>query len=102
MNNSIEKEILSSSSGWVAVILNLIPGLGTGYIYQRRWKAYWLTIIFSFIWILTCLYMVLSIDPSDPAIFSGDFYRVFGLFAIAIFTSIEAGIKLKSSRKVKS
>lgn len=27
----------------MAVVLNLIPGLGTGYLYQRRWKAYWLT-----------------------------------------------------------
>jgi len=29
-------QILGASSGWVAVVLNILPGLGAGYIYQRR------------------------------------------------------------------
>lgn len=28
------------SAGWVAVVLNLVIGLGTTYIYQRRSRAY--------------------------------------------------------------
>ena len=29
-----KQEILAASSGWVAVVLNVVPGLGTGYLYQ--------------------------------------------------------------------
>ena len=36
--------ILAASAAWVAVLLNVIPGLGAGYLYQRRWKAYWITV----------------------------------------------------------
>ena len=43
-------EILASSKGWVASFLNFLPGLGSGYLYQRRWKPYFFTIIAS-----TCL-----------------------------------------------
>ena len=38
-----KKQVLASSAGWVAVVLNVIPGLGAGYLYQRRWKPYWIT-----------------------------------------------------------
>ena len=37
------EQILGASAGWVAVLLNVLPGLGAGYLYQRRWKAYWIT-----------------------------------------------------------
>ena len=37
------EQILAASAGWVAVLLNVIPGLGAGYLYQRRWRAYWIT-----------------------------------------------------------
>ena len=37
------EQILAASAGWVAVVLNLVPGLGSGYLYQRRWRAYWIT-----------------------------------------------------------
>ena len=37
------EQILAASAGWVAVLLNLVPGVGNGYLYQRRWKAYWIT-----------------------------------------------------------
>ena len=37
------RDILAASAGWVAVTLNVVPGLGAGYLYQRSWKAYWIT-----------------------------------------------------------
>lgn len=37
------KEILAASAPWLAAVLNVLPGLGAGYIYQRRWRAYWST-----------------------------------------------------------
>ena len=38
-----KQEILAASAGWVAVSLNVVPGLGAGYLYQRRWEVYWIT-----------------------------------------------------------
>lgn len=34
-------EIIAKSAGWLGVVLNLGCN-GTGYIYQRRWRAFWL------------------------------------------------------------
>lgn len=36
------KRILAASSPGLAALLNVLPGLGAGYIYQRRWRPYWL------------------------------------------------------------
>ena len=44
------EQILAASAGWVAVMLNVIPGLGAGYLYQRRWKAYWITSALGAAW----------------------------------------------------
>ena len=44
------REILAASAGWVAVTLNVVPGLGAGYLYQRRWKAYWITSALATTW----------------------------------------------------
>ena len=37
MSYPSKEEILASSKGWVASFLNFFPGLGSGYLYQRRW-----------------------------------------------------------------
>ena len=34
-----KQEILAASAGWVDVTLNAVPGLGAGYLNQRRCKA---------------------------------------------------------------
>ena len=46
------QEILAASAGWVAVTLNVVPGLGTGYLYQRRGKAYWITSALATTWFI--------------------------------------------------
>ena len=98
MQTLTRKKILSYSSGWVGVVLNLLPGLGTGYIYQRRWTAYWLTILFSIICTGIGLYKDLSIDPSDPVLIQQDSIDFWGLIAITIITAIEAGFKAKDAK----
>ena len=45
-----KQETLAASAGWVAITLNVVPGLGTGYLYQRRWKAYWVTSALANTW----------------------------------------------------
>ena len=98
MKKPSQDEILSSSSAWVAILLNVLPGLGTGYIYQRRWSAYWATIISSTIWIFIGIYRDRALDPSDPAVNQEGLFGFLGLLFIAIFTSLEAGFKVKSTK----
>ena len=50
MSYPSKDEILASSKGWVASFLNFLPGLGSGYLYQRRWTPYFLTLAASTAW----------------------------------------------------
>ena len=43
MDKLSKEQVLASSSGWVASLLNFLPGVGTGYLYQRRWLTYFIT-----------------------------------------------------------
>ena len=45
-----KQEIAAASAGWVAVTLNVLPGLGAVYLYQRRWKAYLITSALATTW----------------------------------------------------
>jgi len=57
MSNLSKVEILASSKGWVGSFLNLLPGLGSGYLYQRRWKPYFLTIAATTSWFALGLFL---------------------------------------------
>ncbi len=101
MEKDSKNEIIAASSIWVAVLLNFIPGLGTGYIYQRRWKCYWITNIACSIWIIIGFYNQLSIDPNDP-ISQDSNTNFLGLLIISLITSIESYLcarKLRSTEK---
>tara|TARA_Y100001968_G_scaffold326967_1_gene371060 strand:+ start:2988 stop:3296 length:309 start_codon:yes stop_codon:yes gene_type:complete len=98
LQNQSKEEIIASSSIWVAIILNLIPGIGTGYIYQRRWKAYWITTVSAGIWLAIDFYNQLSLDPNDPSYIERPNSNFIGLFIISIITSIEAYISIKNER----
>jgi len=92
-------QILGASSGWVAVVLNILPGLGAGYIYQRRWKAYWLTSVVSSLWVLIGLIRQLKVESADLASIQSDQVGFYGLFAIAAITACEAGVAVKNVRE---
>ncbi len=100
MNENLKKEILASSSGWVSALLNFFPGLGVGYIYQRRWRAYWITTLTSIIWLIYTFYNDLTIDHLDPLETSNDSISFLGLFLIAVITSFEAWIAVKHAKKI--
>ena len=90
-----KQEILAASAGWVAVTLNVLPGLGGGYLYQRRWKAYWITSALATTWFV--LGAVLGQDAgrggaSKPVSWSG------GLVTLAAGTAVEAGLAAKKAR----
>ena len=88
------KEILSASAGWVAATLNIFPGLGTGYIYQRRWKQYWITAVIATGWFIAG-----ALLGGDDKEIQNQLIGFLGLLILGIATSIEAGYSVKKSRE---
>ena len=92
-----KKEILAASAGWVAVTLNVVPGLGAGYLYQRRWKAYWITSVLATTWFV--LGAVLGQEPDGAVEIQNQLIGLLGLVALAVGTAVEAGLAAKKSRE---
>ena len=91
------REILAASAGWVAVTLNVVPGLGAGYLYQRRWKAYWITSALATSWFV--LGAVLGQGAEGAEEMQNQLIRLCGLVALASGTAVEAGLAIKKSRE---
>ena len=92
-----KKEILAASAGWVAVTLNVVPGLGAGYLYQRRWKAYWITSVLTTTWFV--LGAVLGQEADGAEEIQNQLIGLLGLVALAAGTAVEAGLAAKKSRE---
>ena len=86
-------EILASSEGWVASFLNFLPGLGSGYLYQRRWKPYFFTITASVAWFALGFVFQGDSEPSQ----SEQIIGISGLLFISIVTIIEANLAFKKA-----
>ena len=65
MSHPSKDEIIASSRGWVASLLNFLPGLGAGYLYQRRWKPYFLTIFAGTAWFTLGFFLQGDSEPSQ-------------------------------------
>jgi len=92
-----KREILAASAGWVAVTLNVVPGLGAGYFYQRRWKAYWITSAMATTWFVVGA--VLSQGAEGAEEMQNQLVGLAGLVALAAGTAVEAGLAVKKSRE---
>ncbi len=92
-----KREILAASAGWVAVTLNVVPGLGAGYLYQRRWKAYWMTSVLATTWFV--LGVVLGQEADGAEEIQNQLIGLLGLVALAAGTAVEAGLAAKKSRE---
>jgi hypothetical protein len=87
-----DKAILAASAPWLGALLNVVPGLGSGYIYQRRWRAYWITTALATGWFLLGAVLggadraadLSAADPTDQLIGLG------GLLLLAAVTAAEA------------
>ena len=90
------QEILAASAGWVAVTLNVLPGLGAGYLYQRRWNAYWITSALATTWFV--LGAVLGQDAEAAEEVQNQLVGLGGLVALAAETADEAGWAVKKAR----
>ena len=91
-----KQEILAASAGWVAVILNVLPGLGAGYLYQRRWKAYWITSALATTWFV--LGAVLGQDAEAAVELKNQLIGLGGLAVVSAGTAVEAGLAAKRAR----
>ena len=86
MDTPSKEQILAASSGWVATTLNLLPGLGAGYLYQRRWLPYFLTGGLTIAWFVLGAILNGETEPTKTEQLIG----IGGLFFISITTMIEA------------
>jgi hypothetical protein len=90
------EQILAASAGWVAVLLNVVPGLGAGYLYQRRWKAYWITSTVATAWFVAGALLGQNADGAAEA--QNQLVGLIGLLLLAAITAAEAGLAVKRVR----
>ena len=86
-------QVLAASAGWVAVLLNVVPGLGAGYLYQRRWRAYWITSAVATAWFVAGALLAQDADAAAEA--QNQLVGLIGLLVLAGGTATEAGPRLK-------
>ena len=91
------EQILAASAGWVAVALNVVPGLGAGYLYQRRWKAYWITSALATAWFVAGA--VLGQNAEAAAEAQNQLVGLIGLVVLAGVTASEAGLAVRRNRQ---
>jgi len=89
--------VLAASAPWLGALLNVLPGLGAGYLYQRRWRAWWITSFLATGWFV--LGAVLQGDPAavapDPRI---QLAGLAGLLLLAAVTAVEAFLAARRAR----
>jgi hypothetical protein len=90
-------QILAASAGWVAVVLNVVPGLGAGYLYQRRWKAYWLTSALATSWFVAGAVLARNADAATEV--QNQWVGLIGLLLLAAVTATEAGLAVRKVRQ---
>jgi len=93
MDNLSKEQILAASSGWVATTLNFFPGLGAGYLYQRRWIPYFVTGGAATTWFFLGAILNGDTEPTKAEQLIG----IGGLFLISITTMVEAKIAHKKA-----
>ena len=91
------QQILASSAGWVAALLNVVPGLGAGYLYQRRWKAYWVTSILATALFVAGAALGQNADPETEV--QNQLVGLIGLLLLSAVTATEAGLAVKRVRE---
>ena len=98
MNKLSKEQVLASSSGWVASLLNFLPGVGTGYLYQRRWLPYFITTGVVTAWFVIGIILQGDKEPSQTEQLIG----ISGLFLISTITVVEANLAFKKAVKIVS
>ncbi|MEB3350662.1 MAG: hypothetical protein VKO00_11680 [Cyanobacteriota bacterium] len=94
------EQILAASAGWVAVVLNVVPGLGAGYLYQRRWRAYWITSALATAWFGAGAVLGRNADAAAEA--QNQLVGLIGLLVLAAVSAAEAGLAVRRVRQTLS
>ena len=97
MTSPSREQVLAASAGWVAVVLNVVPGLGAGYLYQRRWKAYWITSILATAWFAAGAGLGGGLNGNEDP--QNQLIGLLGLVLLSGITASEAGLAVKRVRK---
>ena len=92
-----KQESLAASAGWVDVTLNVVPGLGAGYLYQRRCKAYWITSALATTQFVLGAVLGQAIEAKDEL--QNQLFGLVSLVACAAGTAVESGMAVKRSRE---
>ena len=101
LSQKVSQEIiLAASSPWVAVVLNLLPGLGTGYIYQRRWRAYWISSGLATAWFVAGGVLSQNVDEvlMPDLVQQNQLIGLGGLLLLAVVTATEAGLAARRAQ----
>ena len=101
LSQKVSQEIiLAASSPWVAVVLNLLPGLGTGYIYQRRWRAYWISSGMATAWFVAGGVLSQNVDEvlMPDLVQQNQLIGLGGLLLLAVVTATEAGLAARRAQ----
>ena len=98
MDKLSKEQILATSSGWVASLLNFLPGVGTGYLYQRRWLPYFITTGAVTAWFVIGIILQGDKEPTQTEQLIG----ISGLFLISTITVVEANLAFKKALKIAS
>lgn len=97
MTTPTREQILAASAAWVAALLNVVPGLGAGYLYQRRWKAYWITSALATAWFVAGALLAQDADAAAEA--QNQVVGLAGLLLLAAVTAAEAALAVKRVRQ---
>ena len=98
MDKLSKEQVIASSSGWVASLLNFLPGVGAGYLYQRRWLPYFITAGAVTAWFAIGIILQGDKEPTQTEQLIG----ISGLFLISTVTVVEAKLAFKKAVKIVS
>ena len=98
MDKLSKEQVLASSSGWVASLLNFLPGVGAGYLYQRRWLPYFITAGAVTFWFVIGIILRGDKEPSQIEQLIG----IGGLLLISTISVVEAYLAFKKAVKITS
>jgi hypothetical protein len=89
------KAVLAASAPWLGALLNVLPGLGAGYLYQRRWRAWWITSGLSSAW-----FLLGALQQPDPAVIDprSRLVGLGGLLLLAAVSAVEAFLAARRAR----
>ena len=87
--------VLAWSAPWLAALLNVLPGLGAGYLYQRRWRAYWITSLVRTSWFALGAWLAQNRDTAQE---SDRLVGLAGLLLLALITAVEAFLAGRRAR----